>query len=248
MMRVSIRFVTGLVAFIALSLGCLLYAASPWAVTVRLIYWAVLFGAPLGVVYRTKSRQAFYVGVLIWSWGYLLVSLLPGTWNLPTSRFLAWAYPTLIPEKRQPAQPIEGAYGLVVSPSPDNPGFEDLGEFVDIRDKADRSLVVERIHVNQKGVESITPDPDRPPVNPGDVRIWLDLDTDNLEKLSRIRLENRSFVVLPHRESIVAQFAATPPVDRASFDEVGHAFFGILFAFAGGLSGTWFHQTRGEVA
>src|SRR5262249_18129925 len=109
-----IRFsLAGLIAVIglcAVGMACLIFASTPWAGAVPSITLAILTLAPLGIIYRHGARRAFWTGVTLCGWSYMIVS--SGPWffdhirpRLVTSRLLDWSYPWMVPAGRLATNP-----------------------------------------------------------------------------------------------------------------------------------------------
>ncbi len=103
----------GLIAAIGLfgvGMACLMFASTPWAGAVPSVTLAILTLAPLGIIYRRGERRAFWTGVALCGWSYMIVS--SGPWfadavrpRLVTSKLLGWAYPWMVPAARQAENP-----------------------------------------------------------------------------------------------------------------------------------------------
>jgi hypothetical protein len=98
--RLSTTGFLGIIAVIALGMAALRYASNAWAVAFAIITLAVLFTSILGAIYGTD--RAFWRGVALFGWGFLLVDSFTVWWIDPSIRpsssltsFLTQVYPVV---------------------------------------------------------------------------------------------------------------------------------------------------------
>jgi hypothetical protein len=108
--RFTIADLVRAVLFCAVAMAALMFASTPWGGAALTAALTILTLAPLGILYRRGERRAFWTGVVLCGWAYLIFS--SGPWfvdnirpKLLTSRVLEWAYPWLIPPNRQASNP-----------------------------------------------------------------------------------------------------------------------------------------------
>ncbi len=243
--RFSIAGLIAAIGFCAVAMACLMFASSAWAGSVLSVALAILTLAPLGIIYRQGDHRAFWTGFVLCGWAYLTLS--SGPWfvgylqpRLVTTKLLQWAYPWLIPTARQALNPRFRPRPFVVPPAALEGGLtlEDLkGSPVDVwvkgEGEARPSLLVEGVpSVDYSGGGNAISLP------------TLMADADQNAKLTRAKAYSQQFILRPHSPSPLAPLWSSPPVGPSEFEEVGHALFGLLWAWIGGMAGRYFHATR----
>lgn len=235
MPRITVATLAGIVALTGLSLGCLLYASSPWAQIATIAYYAALVIAPLGIIYRTGLRRAFYIGFAIWAWGGLGLSFAPST---PTTLLLAWAHATLIPRERQREQPPR-AIGIPVSSLKQTKSYRfESDEQMDVT-TTDASIAIKGIRLRF--------DRPRPMQYPNRAIVPSMVLNGTVEQealIAKAVSDKKQFTVAPHRPGLLSPLSASPPVDKDSFIRIGHSLLGLLLGLVGGLLGMRFYRTR----
>jgi hypothetical protein len=78
------------------------------------------------------------------------------------------------------------------------------------------------------------------PVN----RVTLQTDSNQFARLSQARADGVAFILERHPTSPFAPLWSTPPVSGYDFRDVGHSWFGLLWAWIGGWLGRYFYATR----
>jgi sulfur carrier protein ThiS len=218
----------GVIAGIALGLTCLLHASSAWAAIVRPVYLVMLASSLLGVVYLRRERRAFYVGFATWGWLYLFCSSFNETIS---TRFLDWAYETMIPPERRG---VPGPLRQVDLPRvylENQLGFEDLRDAVDIKENG---VVVAR-NAQVFGKER---------AGPTSVSLDLRVDAATGDRLSLLTGGRSTLTVSNHYARPFAALTESPLVERESFAIVGHSLIGMMAGLAGALAGLRFYAMR----
>jgi hypothetical protein len=235
--RFTIADLVRAVLFCAVAMAALMFASTPWGGAALTAALTVLTLAPLGIIYRRGERRAFWTGVVLCGWAYLIFS--SGPWfvdnirpKLLTSRVLEWAYPWLIPPNRQASNPrfqlrpfelpqasLEG--GLTI---------EQLnGTAIDVWTKKENEaspspLVLGAATENQSNSRR----------NTITIGVLL-VDGDQFEKLAEAKAYSRQFILRPHTPSPIDSLWTIPPVTTSEFYDVGHPFFALLAAWIGGI-------------
>ena len=95
--RFSLTALFGVVLFAAFGTAAIRFATPLWAGLTMAVTVPILFAAILGALFRLGQARAFWTGMAICGWGYLLLVLAP--WFeagmgqfLPTSYFLNYVY------------------------------------------------------------------------------------------------------------------------------------------------------------
>ena len=243
--RFSIAGLIGTIGFCAVAMACLMFASSAWTGAVLSVTLGLLTLAPLGIVYRHGARRAFWAGVVLCGWAYMILS--SGPWfvtsvrpQLATSMWLDWAYPWLIPAARQSANPRLAPRPFFLPPAALEGGLttdELNGSRVDVwvkgEGKARPSLLVEGV-LSKDG--PMGPNEDSGPT--------VMADAGQFAKLARAVAYSQEFILRPHESGPFDPLWSSPPVQRRDFENVGHALFGLISAWVGGMAGGYFHATR----
>lgn len=94
--RFSLTTLFGVVLFVAFGTAAIRFASPLWAGLTMSLTVPILFAAILGALFRLGQARAFWTGVAICGWGYLLIVLAP--WfdagvgqQLPTTYLLNYA-------------------------------------------------------------------------------------------------------------------------------------------------------------
>jgi uncharacterized membrane protein YgcG len=87
----SLRWLLGVVAFIAFGCAALLNAGPFWETTVRTLAWFSLLIATLAAIFRRATQQAFAAGFAIWGLAYVVL-VFPLQQPLPTRSLLEVTY------------------------------------------------------------------------------------------------------------------------------------------------------------
>jgi hypothetical protein len=233
----------GFVAICAIGFGCLLYASSPLASTIYSITPAVLTAGWLGIIYRRGARRAFWVGFSLFGWSYLILAY--GPWfesavspHLASTRLLQWAYPTMIPQARRTTstRPLTETFVILTPEVAGDFGTELSGRLVDVlakdAGKESTSLLAEGVRLNGgTNIGSIV------------TRLRVEVEPGLAAILKKAEADKIKFVVRPHLEDPFAVALSNPPVQLPHFEQVGHALFGLICAFAGGFLGRYFYTT-----
>jgi hypothetical protein len=249
-LRFSIADLVRAVLLCAVGLACLMFASTPWGGSVYSVTLGILTLAPLLIIYRRGDRRAFWTGVGLCGWAYMIFSF--GPWfvdhvrpKLITSRGLEWAYPWLIPPSRQAANPRFALrpYDLPTASLEGGLTIEQLnGSPVDVWSKGERdaspSLLV-------TGAATENQNSQRANVIAAAVLL---VDADQFQKLAWAKAYSRDFILRPHTPSPLDAIWLIPPVGASDFEDVGHAFFGLVAAWIGGLAGRLFLATGGRDA
>jgi hypothetical protein len=95
--RFSLTTLFGAVLFVAFGMAAIRFASPLWAGLTMAVTVPVLFAAILGALFRLGQARAFWTGLAICGWGYLLLVLAPwfeaGVWQyLPTSYLLSYTH------------------------------------------------------------------------------------------------------------------------------------------------------------
>jgi hypothetical protein len=243
----------GLIAAIGLfgvGLACLMFASTAWAGVVPSITLAILTLCPLGIIYRRGERRAFWTGVALGGWSYLILS--SGPWfvdavrpRLVTSRLLGWAYPWMVPAARQAENPRFVRRPFIVPRSLLDEGLtiEELyGSVVDVWVKGDGeaspTLLLEDVPTadsDASGSNAVL----RPALMP---------DADQFATLAKAEAQSKRFTLQAHRPDPFDPLWSSPPVSLRAFEDVGHPLFGLLWAWIGGVAGRYAIATRGPDA
>jgi hypothetical protein len=106
--RFSLPVLFGVVLFAAFSVAAIRFASPLWAGLTMAVAVPILFAAILGALFRLGQARAFWTGVAICGWGYLLLTMVPWFENgigefLPTTSLLDYAH-----ERRQQQVPVAG--------------------------------------------------------------------------------------------------------------------------------------------
>src|SRR5689334_10109191 len=103
MKRISLAWITVIIAVMSFALGCLANASAPWAKLALVAYYGSLGMAPFGIVYRNGRIRAFYLGYAFWGWLFLSLSF--GSVEKKSANYLEkiidWLYPRMIIKDRQ---------------------------------------------------------------------------------------------------------------------------------------------------
>ena len=87
----SLRWLLIAVGYIAFGCAALFSASSFWWILTYSLSLTLLFSALLGTIYRVGAKRAFWVGVSIFGWGYILLMVGirsgSGAGALPTGSF-----------------------------------------------------------------------------------------------------------------------------------------------------------------
>jgi hypothetical protein len=124
----SLITLAGVVAFCAIGCAALVYASAVWAASLITGAIVLLMFATTAAVYGQGSRRAFWLGMSIWGWLYLLLSgwLFSGQhqadkWgqsplpDLATTQLSRWVYAHVLPRLRTPPSTPGPAAGSLVS-------------------------------------------------------------------------------------------------------------------------------------
>jgi hypothetical protein len=87
----------GTVLFVAFGVAAIRFASPLWAGLTMTVTVPILFAAILGALFRLGQARAFWTGLAVCGWGYLIVVLAPWFENglgeyLPTSYLLSYAH------------------------------------------------------------------------------------------------------------------------------------------------------------
>jgi hypothetical protein len=238
--RFSLAGLVWVVVFCALGLGCLMFASSSWASTVLSVALGALTLAPLGIIYRRGERRAFWLGFALCGWTYIAFTF--GPWfiinlrpELVTSKLLEWAYAWLVPAARQRSNPRNFLQPFAV-PSPALEGGltpQDInGSIVDVWVRGERDV---RPSLLVKGVKTF-----------GVGSLSVAANDDQLARLAAAQASAQQFILRLHSPSVFDALSDSPLVDSGDFANVGHAWFGLFFAWAGSRVGLYFYATRGD--
>ena len=89
--RYNIASVLGAIAVVAVGFAALREANDQWDSGLFSLTLGVLLSAVLLAVHRTEARRAFWIGFVLFGWGYLSLSVIPSTESrLITTQALAW--------------------------------------------------------------------------------------------------------------------------------------------------------------
>jgi hypothetical protein len=242
----SIKGMLGAIALFAIGLTCLLNASSPWAGVAFSSLLSVLTVALIGVAYRRGDRRAFWLGLAICGWFYFMLS--SGPWfadyigpGLVTTKVLKLAYPLAIPDEFRAENALPRSSFVISSP--------EHGDDIEIGT------------LNRYSLDVLVPKAgkDQPTLLVQDVRaeasngsgsyiqqLTISADSAQLAKLAMAG--NAKFVIQRHFVSRFAGLWSNPPVQEGDFVRVGHAFWGLLCALAGGVVGRYFYASRDSPA
>jgi hypothetical protein len=95
--RFSLPSLFGVVLFVAFGVAAIRFASPFWAGLTMTVALPILFAAILGALFRLGQAKAFWTGVAICGWGYLVLTLAPWFANglgqyLPTTSLLDFAH------------------------------------------------------------------------------------------------------------------------------------------------------------
>ena len=120
----SLITLAGIVSFCAIGCSALIYASPTWAGVLTTTAIAFLMFAATASVYRQGRARAFWLGVSIWGWLYLLLSawLFSGRYQadslgqshlpeLATTQLSGWVYNHVFVRLRPPPPAAPGAGG-----------------------------------------------------------------------------------------------------------------------------------------
>lgn len=235
--RLSIARLLLLIAAVGVSLWAFRHASSDWTSLVFTAALALLTYAILGVILRRGGRQAFWIGVAVFGWAYLIACFCPGVTGvlrpkLATTKVLGWLYPRLIPYDRQPAGASSREVAFTV-PSPTLAAGVDSGSLrthrVDVRARpaggGTEFVLVEDVNVagrsSSRGV--IT-------------KVVIVVDRGQEALLAKAEADGVEFILDRHRPSFLEWDLTEAPVAFGAFQDVGHALFALLFAWLGGIA------------
>lgn len=241
--RVSVGGLLGLIAFSGLTLACLRYPAAPWAGILRLAYFAALVTAPMAAAAGRDERRMFWLGFALWGWGYLAYLSIPlatgSGERLATGRLLAAAYPLMTAPAPKTSDLATIETDILMDQ--DLPSAEVNGR-VDIQIRGSDPRLVEGVVVRVLLMRS-----QRPAPGLLEARAYLTLEKErasDLMPLLQAAGENKQLLLIPRRPGFFERLAAAPQADPDSFNDVGHAAFGLLAGFIGGAVGLGFHARR----
>jgi hypothetical protein len=240
----SITELLGAVGFCAVGFASLLYASSPWAGIAFSVALGSLTMGWIAIIYRRNERRAFWVGFLICGWTYLGLIYCP--WfsdnvgpQVVTTKILRWAYPYLIPDERQASNPLNALQSIAVP-------FPELGEGID-----PKMTGVDLVDVLAKGKGKESPTLLAQGISYGTstnngklVGVYLQVNPVQFAKLSHAQADRVKLVLQRHRPSPFAGAWFNPPIQVDDYLRVGHSFFGLFGALAGGMAGKYFYSTR----
>ena len=242
--RLTIAEILGTIGCCAVGFAGLMYASSPWAGLAFSITLGSLTLGWIAIIYRRSERRAFWIGFMICGWSYVIFTYTP--WisdivgsQLVTTRLLRWAYPILVPEAHRPATSPNANQSLLV-PLPE------LGEGID-----SEMTGVGLIDVLAKGKGKEPPLPLAEGISFGTARhgrkiegLYLQVNPVQFARVSLAKADGVKLVLQRHSPSPFAGVWSSPPTQIEDYLRVGHAFFGLLGALAGGVVGKYLHATR----
>jgi hypothetical protein len=245
--RFSIAGLLGAAGLCAFGLACLLQASTPWAGATYSLTLGFLTVALVGVACRTGERRAFWVGFAICGWIYMMLATGPWIRNLvgdrlATTRLLDWAYPRLIPAERQTwiyssRVHIFEVQGQILGEMPTtwvlNQGGERVDVWVNKKEEEAATLLIDDIHVAGAATSGTML-----------TGVVLHADSNQLARLKRAQAAGMTFILKHHIHSPFAPLWSTPPITDDDFRDVGHSWFGLLWAWIGGWVGRYFYATR----
>jgi len=123
--RFSLAALFGAILFAAFSTAAIRFASPLWAGMTMAITVPLLFAAILGALFRLGEARAFWTGMAICGWGYLVIVLVP--WfeagigqHLPTSYLLSYVHGQLQTQVTLTTLPGSGM-------GPGGPGMPGMG-------------------------------------------------------------------------------------------------------------------------
>ena len=241
--RISIAGLLLVVALLAVILYCLLYATHQLASAALSITLAALTIGPLGIIYRKGESRAFWIGLTLCGWSYLLLSSAP--WFKPrliTTKVLEWAYPRMIPLARQPTGFRSGTMSYTLL----RPVLEGL--------TADGVAEGNRVTVSVKGVRDAAPivvaeDASVASTSYSSGRglgVTLIVDRKQYGGLNDAGFGNKQFILTPRQGGAASASPSAIPVEPEAFQDVGHSLIALLAALTGGLVGRIFFVMQDE--
>jgi hypothetical protein len=243
--RLSIAGLLGVVGFCAAGFGSLLYASSPWAGMTFSVMLGCLTVGLIALACCGSERRAFWIGFSITGWVY--VTLIHGPWfaveigpRLTTTKMLLWAYPLLIPDGRQSANRLNATQTINVPITEVDAGIDPrmtsktlVDVLADEGDDKPPSTLVQGVEYRGTSTR-----------DGKFLLVELQLNPMQTTKLRQAQANGIKTVLHRHQPSLSAVAWLNPPVQINDFQNVGHDFFAILFALAGGVVGRYFYSTR----
>jgi hypothetical protein len=138
--RFSLTTMFGMVLFAAFGTAAIRFASPFWAGITMAVTVPILFAAILGALFRLGQARAFWTGMAVCGWGYLIVVLAP--WfeagvgqHLPTSYLLSYAHDRLAQlASGEPVAVLDGqtlyARDFVIQSSGSTPGSPTMARSV----------------------------------------------------------------------------------------------------------------------
>jgi hypothetical protein len=243
--HLSIAGLLGVVGFCAVGFGSLLYASTPWAGMTFSVMLGCLTIGLIALICCRSERRAFWIGFSISGWIYVI--LVHGPWfaveigpRLATTKILRWAYPFLIPDGRQSANPLNATQAITVL-------ITEVDAGIDLRMTGKALVDVLANEGDDKPPSTLVQGVEYRGISTRDGKfllVELHLNPMQTTKLRQAQANGVKTVLIRHQPSPSAVAWSNPPVQINDFQSVGHDFYAILFALAGGVVGRYFYSTR----
>jgi hypothetical protein len=259
-LRFSIAGLMGVVLALSIGIVSLRSASDAWAAFILLMTLGILTLSVLGIVYRTGSRRASWVGFALLGWGYMVLTS-SSWWDRQVDR--PELATSMLLDRLCPYIQTERAPGVTSSTL-----ARALGLNADARNQRILTKLDDPVSMsfaNETPLKDILMYIKSATTGPNDNGIPIYVDPAGLQKVektmtSRVALDIEGVPLRTTLQVLLRQLGLTYDVrdglltitaasdTSESFRRIGHCYWALLMACLGSVAGRRFYNTRDEAA